>query len=212
MKQQTINLNVLILFKHKGHLVPWCSGAYCTTHNIFWVQFSPSCPHFSFYPTHIITTRYVGVSIVMPHQNKMCYSWNLYVAHYTCWLCLCFKWPGNSNKYLKVALVPTRLVQSVSQVLVCPYCLKHMGSCLGLPCWLADNKSLDTVVNDRGQLRDNTVPMIKIPFWLPWDQMLIISWVIGLRLCHKYKQILSSCNNKCCNTSAVPAIFFPLYF
>lgn len=142
----------------------------------------------------------------MSHQNKRCVTLqNLYVVHPAYWLCLCscFKWPGNSNRYLKVALVPTCLDQSGSQVLVGPYCLEHMGSCLGLPCWLADSESLDIMVNDKGQLWDNTVPMNKIYLWLPWDMMLIISWATASRLCQKYKQTLSSCSNKCYDTDAV---------
>lgn len=67
-----------------------------------------------------------------------------------------------ATKYLKVALVPTSLHQSCPQVLVGPYGLEHMGSCLGLPSCLADDKSLDVVVNNRGQLRDDNVPWIKI--------------------------------------------------
>lgn len=46
---------------------------------------------------------------------------------------------NHSNRYLEVALGPACFVQRVSQVFVGPYCLEHVSSRLGLPCWLADN-------------------------------------------------------------------------
>lgn len=142
---------------------------------------------------YITTTRDKGVCSMLHHNKR------------------CVKWPGNINKYLKVTLVPAGLDQSVPQVLVGPYCLQHMGSCLGLPCWLADNKSWGIVVNNRGQLWDNAVPMIKIHFWLPWDTMPIVSWAIVLRLCiNRYNK--NSCSNKYHNKNAVSSIFFPSYF
>lgn len=176
------------------------SGLRPDGHKIFWVQikhrfqswmhvvlfFPHSCLTECYLSTHFTTARYKGVCIVMPH-------------------------PGISNKYLKVALGPTSLDQSVSQVLVGPYCLEHVGSCLGLPWWLADSKSLDNVVNNRGQLWDNTVLMINIHFWLPWDMMLIISWALASRLCLK-ERIFSSCSNKYLNTKAVSSISFILFW
>lgn len=115
--------------------------------------------YYIFHMFYILCVWQVWI-VILTSKHKMCYSLNLY---------------ENGEKYLKVALVPACLHQSVSQVLVSPYCLEHMGSRLGLPCWLADSKSPDIIINNRGQLWDNTVQMIKIHFWLPWDMMLIIS-------------------------------------